>query len=304
MDNEIINESRSSTEITELHQQPVDSQPQPAPVIDIKRSPWRVEVDDDKFFFGSPIIRPQVFPHLGNEDQKRNNRKKMSKLLSGFKRFHKSYFNDNKELFETLRNSQSPKTLLIGCCDSRCDPAIITDCDPGDLFIIRNVANLVAPYDCNHTAGFHGVSAALEFAVKGLNVENIIVMGHNKCGGILALMQGVPKDKFEFIESWMSIAQRAKDKVLKNFADQPIYTQAKACEQASILCSLENLTSYPWITDKLSSGELSINGWYFDFEKGELLGYNPSNSSFEPLVGLVEGDSPCNNEMGAMDLEK
>jgi carbonic anhydrase len=130
------------------------------------------------------------------------------------RRFQKTYFGDNNELYKTLRQGQTPKTLLIGCCDSRVDPAIITDCDPGDLFVVRNVANLVAPY--NPDKSYHGVSAALEFAVKGLKVQNIIIMGHTKCGGIEALMRGIcDSGETEFIGNWMRIAQRAKEKVLK-----------------------------------------------------------------------------------------
>ncbi|KAI8927626.1 carbonic anhydrase [Entophlyctis helioformis] len=206
---------------------------------------------------------------------------RMSKFLSGFKRFHKTYFASNTELFETLKNGQAPKTVLVGCCDSRVDPAILTDCDPGDLFVIRNVANLVAPYKPD--TGFHGVSAALEFAVKALHVENIIVLGHSKCGGIDALMSGV-YSQFEFIAPWMSIAQRAKEKTIKYFGDKPYDVQRRACEHASILQSLENLITYPWIRERLQAGEINMTGWYFDFEKGDLLGYNPDSLGFETLV--------------------
>ncbi|KAJ3019273.1 UNVERIFIED_CONTAM: hypothetical protein HDU68_010740 [Siphonaria sp. JEL0065] len=142
------------------------------------------------------------------------NNKQMSKFLSGFRRFQKTYFGDNSELFDSLKNGQSPKTLLIACCDSRVDPAIITDCEPGDLFVVRNVANLVAPY--NPDKSHHGVSAALEFAVKGLKVNNIIVMGHTKCGGIAALMRGISdSNETEFLGPWMKIAEKARQKVLK-----------------------------------------------------------------------------------------
>ncbi|KAI9207375.1 carbonate dehydratase [Polychytrium aggregatum] len=216
----------------------------------------------------------------------------MNKFLSGFKRFHKNYFCDNIELFDHLRQAQSPKTLLIGCCDSRVDPAIITECDPGDMFVVRNVANLVAPYHPDGVSGFHGVSAAVEFAVKGLKVENIIVMGHTQCGGIKALMQGVSKDEYQFVGQWMSIVQLAKDKTLKNFPDAAPEVQQRACEHASILLSLENLMSYPWVKERLMKNEITINGWYFDFERGELLGYDVENNIFEPLVTFTENDSP------------
>ncbi|KAJ3013645.1 hypothetical protein HKX48_005643 [Thoreauomyces humboldtii] len=208
----------------------------------------------------------------------------MSKFLSGFRRFHKRFFADNTSLFADLQQGQAPKTLLIGCCDSRCDPAIITDCDPGDLFIIRNVANLVPPYIENDT-GVHGTSAAMEFAVKGLKVQSIIVMGHTQCGGIASLLQGEHEhSELEFLGSWMRIAQAARDITMRDFADKEPQVQARACEHASILCSLQNLTTYPWIRDRLAAGEISINGWYFDFTSGDLLAYHPETDSFKTLM--------------------
>ncbi|KAJ3072811.1 hypothetical protein HDU98_002835 [Podochytrium sp. JEL0797] len=211
--------------------------------------------------------------------------KQMAKFLTGFRRFQKTYFGDNSELFDSLKKGQSPKTLLIACCDSRVDPAIVTDCDPGDLFVVRNVANLVAPY--NPDQGHHGVSAALEFAVKGLKVNNIIVMGHTKCGGIAALMRGITdSDETEFLGPWMTIAEKARTKVLKHFSHKDMDTQCRACEHASILLSLENLVSYPWVREKLMNETISIHGWYFDFEDGELLALNPDTLVFEPLVEM------------------
>ncbi|KAJ3282475.1 hypothetical protein HK104_010869 [Borealophlyctis nickersoniae] len=216
----------------------------------------------------------------GSQDLSRTH---MAKFLSGFRRFHQNYFSDHTDLFATLQKGQAPKTLLIGCCDSRCDPAIITDCDPGDLFIVRNIAALVPPYQENEVGGLHGTSAALEFAVKALKVENIIVMGHTICGGIKALLQGAGEG-MEFVHSWVKIGQAAKEKTLKNFPDADERTQQRACEHASILVSLENLISYPWIREALTREELTINGWYFDFERGELLAYMPETNSFEKLI--------------------
>ncbi|KAI9329064.1 carbonate dehydratase [Obelidium mucronatum] len=215
------------------------------------------------------------------------NNKQMSKFLSGFRRFQKTYFGDNSDLYDSLKNGQSPKTLLIACCDSRVDPAIITDCEPGDLFVVRNVANLVAPY--NPDKSHHGVSAALEFAVKGLKVNNIIVMGHTKCGGIAALMRGITdSDETEFLGPWMTIAEKARQKVLKHFGHKEMDIQNRACEHASILLSLENLVSYPWVREKLMNETITIHGWYFDFEDGELLALNPETLVFEPLVEADE----------------
>ncbi|KAJ3346706.1 hypothetical protein HDU91_006968 [Kappamyces sp. JEL0680] len=215
----------------------------------------------------------------------------INKFLKGFQRFHHNYFSENRTLYDTLQNGQAPKTVLIGCCDSRVDPAIITDCDPGDIFVVRNVANLVAPY--SQDAGHHGTASALEYAVKVLKVENIVVLGHSKCGGIAALLSQQTGD-LEFVGPWMSIASKAREKTLKYYGDKPLPAQQKACgkrlgltaEHASIMQSLENLVSYPFIHSRLKDGTLTLNGWYFDFESGDLMAYNPNSSVFEAIADV------------------
>ncbi|KAJ3153557.1 hypothetical protein HDU89_000598 [Geranomyces variabilis] len=226
----------------------------------------------------------------------------MAKYLSGFKRFKRRFFADNTSLFASLQHGQAPKTLLIGCCDSRCDPAIITDCDPGDLFVIRNVSNLVPPYSGAESGALHGTSAAMEFAVKALHVTSIIVLGHTQCGGIHALLKGDVQG-FEFLESWMKIAQGAKDTTLKNFGDREFAVQQRACEHASILTSLQNLTTYPWIASRLASGEINITGWYFDFKSGDLLAFHPDEDAFVSLMdGGGEGMNDGSAASDAVDL--
>ncbi|TPX39208.1 carbonic anhydrase [Synchytrium endobioticum] len=234
-------------------------------------------------------VSPTLMQFRAHRPAVKHGNNDMSKFLSGFKKFQKAFFQTNKDLYSKLAEGQSPKTLLVGCCDSRVDPAMITGCDPGDLFVIRNVANLVAPYAPDR--GHHGVSAALEFAVKVLKVENIVVLGHVQCGGIRALMTMKPDDQsFEFIAPWMSIAERAREKSVKVFGDKDLETQCRYCELASILVSLENLMTYPWVKERLMSGDLMLNGWYFDFVTGQLIAYNPASNEFETLG--VEPDSP------------
>jgi len=204
-------------------------------------------------------------------------------LISGFKRFQENYFKSDDALYEELSKGQRPKVLVIGCCDSRVDPAIITDCRPGDLFVVRNMANLVPPYepDTHH----HGVSAAVEYAVRCLKVEHLIVLGHSHCGGIDILMgEGDDSINGEFIGRWMSIAQPAKDAIQKQLSHKPIDIQRKACEEASILISLENLLSFPWVARCVEAGQLALHGWYFDLEAGQLLGYHPDTGVFEKLA--------------------
>lgn len=208
--------------------------------------------------------------------------KDIQRFVAGFRDFQKDYFGPESSLFEPLKRGQSPKTMIIGCSDSRVDPAILTNCAPGDIFVVRNVANLAPP--CEESAGLHGVSAALEFAVCHLDVQHIIVLGHSQCGGINALMAGTCGRKADgFISNWMSIAKPARDKVLAELPEKDPKLQQRAAEQAAILLSLENLHSFPWIDQRATAGALSLHGWYFDLATGELLEYRPISGLFQKI---------------------
>jgi carbonic anhydrase len=209
----------------------------------------------------------------------------IEKFIRGFQRFQKRYLSE-PETFNSLREGQHPGTLVIGCCDSRVDPALLTGCAPGELFVIRNVANLVPP--CTPDAP-PGVSSAIEFAVCGLEVSRIIVLGHAKCGGIRALM--TPRrltDETDFVGRWMRIADPVRQSVLQELHHKSADAQYKACELASILHSVENLLSYPWIKRRVEEGSLVLHGWYFDIDRGELLAYSPRRQEFLPLVGALD----------------
>jgi len=201
------------------------------------------------------------------------------KLLDGFKRFKQNYFGNDKQLYASMKEGQPAKILMVACCDSRVDPAILTDCDPGDLFTVRNVANLVPP--CEEDQHHHGTSSAIEFAVKGLQVESIIIMGHANCGGIKGLWESENLDDSQFIHRWVSIAQEAKEWVKVNHADKPNALQLKACEQRAVLVSLQNLMGFDFVRERVEQGTLKLHGWYFDLAAGELLCYNPETDQFE-----------------------
>jgi len=208
----------------------------------------------------------------------------IARFIAGFKRFQQSYFCDEQQLFEQLKTGQQPRVLVIACSDSRVDPAILTDCAPGDLFVVRNIANLVPPYEPDATT-HHGVSAALEYAVKHLEVEHVIVMGHGGCGGIHALLHpGRAEQGSEFIGPWVDIAARAREQVYRAMPEADETTRQQACEEAAILVSLENLLSFPWLKAAVDDGRLALHGWYFDLKRGALLSYLPQTGSFEPLV--------------------
>ncbi len=206
----------------------------------------------------------------------------LEKFVQGFSRFQQQYFSDTHSLYDSLRAGQRPRTLLIGCCDSRVDPMLLTGSDPGDLFVVRNIANLVPP--CTPTAP-PGVSSAIEFAVCNLEVERVIVLGHARCGGIRALMG--PRTKLadtDFVGQWMRIAEPVAHKVKHDLAHRSSDEQHKACELASILHSLDNLLTYPWIRQRVEAGQLKLHGWYFDIESGALMAYSARQQQFLPLV--------------------
>ncbi len=155
---------------------------------------------------------------------------------------------------------------------------------PGDIFVVRNVANLVPPY--RNGAEMPGIRADIEFAVKSLNVEHIIILGHSGCGGIRALMdgEGITEHHYEFIGTWVSIARAARERVLRELAGESAAVQTRACEHWAISLSLDNLMSFPWIRERVETGTLALHGWYFDIDAGELLAYSPQTASFAPLV--------------------
>ena len=217
----------------------------------------------------------------------------INELLQGFQRFRVKSFEPNRELFNRLAmQGQTPRTLLVGCSDSRVDPAILTDSAPGDLFVVRNVANLVPPHET--TGRYHGTSAALEFAVCNLKVHNIIILGHSRCGGIRALLEGYGEnDEGEgFIAPWVKIAASARDEVLQRWPDASNEFKQRACERAGIRASLTNLMTFPFIRQRVEQGQLKLYGWYYDLENGELMQYDSEKDRFYDLYfGLMPADA-------------
>jgi carbonic anhydrase len=204
-------------------------------------------------------------------------------LVEGFQRFREQHFERNDSLYQQLvTDGQTPKTLVVACCDSRVDPALVLDCAPGDLFVIRNVANLVPPSE--NRAGHHGTTAAIEYAIRILAVEHIIVFGHAQCGGINTLVRsGGVNNPDSYIEDWMYLAESARASVMAEMPDAPLKEQLHACEQKAILVSLENLMTFPWVKERVESGALALHGWYFDIEHGQLLRFNAATKHFEAL---------------------
>jgi carbonic anhydrase len=189
------------------------------------------------------------------------------KLLEGYRRFKRGYFSENKEKIRELAKNQTPSYVLITCCDARLEPSLIFDTEPGDLFVIRNVANLVPPYE--EQGSYHGTSAALQFAITVLEVPEIIVLGHSRCGGIRTLVdQGDKLDKTSFIGKWISIVAPVVQLADRSQLDDPqVYNR---CEQAAVGYSLCNLMSFPWIASRVREGKLKLTGWHYNIYTGAL----------------------------------
>lgn len=203
----------------------------------------------------------------------------MSQLLDGHRRFRADIWPERRVAYELLAEAgQSPVAAVIACADSRVDPSAIFGAAPGQLFVLRNVANLVPPYQPD--AAYHGTSAGLEFAVKSLQVPIIVVLGHHQCGGVRALMQGGAGSLNDFVLPWMEIAARARGRVLA--CDLPEADQLTACEHETVKVALENLMSFPWIADPVRAGELLLMGAYYGIATGllELLGPDGSFAAF------------------------
>jgi carbonic anhydrase len=203
----------------------------------------------------------------------------MGPLLAGYRRFREKGWPEQRPVFESLADTgQRPKVLVISCVDSRVDPAVIFDAAPGEMLTVRNVANLVPPYAPD--IAYHGTSAALEFGVRVLAVAHVVVLGHELCGGVNALLEGAPDTARDFVAPWMSMAESARERALR--CASPGERQ-QCCEQDVIKVSLGNLMSFPWIAAPVASGRLALHGAWFSIRTGELMVLR-SDGSFTPAL--------------------
>jgi carbonic anhydrase len=191
----------------------------------------------------------------------------MDALIAGYRRFREDTWPQQRARFEALAaQGQRPHTMVIACSDSRVDPQMIFSAGPGELFVLRNVANLVPPYMPD--AAFHGTSAAVEFAVRVLQVGRIVVMGHALCGGIRALLDGAPPEARDFVAGWMGIAARARAVALS--CDVP-EMRAEVAEHEAVRIALTNLMTFPWVASAVAAGRLALHGAHFGVATGRLV---------------------------------
>jgi len=195
-------------------------------------------------------------------------------LLLRLRRFHSNYFPLHQQRFQDLvAQGQHPKTLFIGCSDSRLVPYLLTGAGPGELFIVRNVGALVPPYDGSH--GLHGTMAAIEYAVLNLHVERVIVCGHSHCGAIRAAYEGVPEEA-RALQAWLKLAQEAL---------LPVQSSPEALlrtEQRSVVLQLERLMDYPMVRREVEAGRLTLHGWHYVIEDGEIHVFDAQQAGFVP----------------------
>lgn len=205
-------------------------------------------------------------------------------LLDGHANFMSGRYAREKERIRDLAASgQKPTTLIIACCDSRAAPEMIFDAGPGELFVLRNVANLVPTYQPD--GGQHGTSAAIEFAIKGLGIANIVVMGHGRCGGISAALDPnmKPLDSGDFIGKWMSMLGELPSQLGQNTLMTPAERQT-AMERISIRNSIRNLRTFPYVAKLEDDGKLAVHGAWFDISSGELWIMDNNGDFIRPVI--------------------
>lgn len=203
-------------------------------------------------------------------------------LIQGFHNFKEEYFLREREFFSALVHGQSPKTLVIACCDSRVDPAILMGCRPGDLFVVRSIAAIVPNEE---QAGEHdAVVSAAEYGVKHLDIRNIIVMGHSNCGGIHGLLHPSTVAKERYISRWLCLAHPVLEELEHEDPDEPAPIRARRCEEGAVLMSIDNLLSYDWIKSRVDAGTLELHALYYDMADGMMNVWNPVKEDFEPAT--------------------
>nr|WP_183753260.1 carbonic anhydrase [Pseudochelatococcus contaminans] len=214
------------------------------------------------------------------------------KLSEGYLSFINGRFSNERSRYETLASSgQKPEIMVISCVDSRVSPEVIFDASPGELLVVRNVANLVPGYESGSDSQ-HGTSAALEFGVLALKVRHIIVLGHESCGGIRAFAdESKPLSASDFIGNWMSQIAPAAESIEKS-EGLDLTAFLRRLELASVELSLKNLMTFPFVAAAVARGDTALHGAYFGIRNGQLLIHNPDTGAFEPPSGMPERVSP------------
>jgi carbonic anhydrase len=213
----------------------------------------------------------------------------MKKLLEGLQKFRTGYFNSHRALFEELSHGQHPRILFIACSDSRVDPNLITQADVGDLFVIRNAGNIIPPYG----AANGGEGASIEYAIEALGIEQVIVCGHSHCGAMKGLLKlNTLQEKMPLVYDWLKHAEATRRLVKENYSHYEGEELIEITVAENVLTQLENLQTYPIIRSKLRNGKLSLHGWIYRIEAGEVLAYDGILHDFVPPQSRLPSPEP------------
>lgn len=205
----------------------------------------------------------------------------MKKLISGLHAFQTRHFSVQRPLFESLARGQTPEALFITCSDSRIDPNLLTQSQPGELFILRNAGNLVPPYR-GHDGG--GATATIEYAVTALKVKHIIICGHSLCGAMQALLEPGSLEGLPTMANWLGNADATAEIMRTNFRDLPPEKRLLTTVEQNVLVQLDNLRTQPSVAARLRRGDLELHAWVYEIEQGAVTSYNPDTNKFVPLL--------------------
>lgn len=203
----------------------------------------------------------------------------MQKLIDGFHKFHAEIYGPRRDFFEALADGQRPETLFITCSDSRINPNLLTQTDPGELFILRNAGNIVPAY----APGGSGEAATIEFAVQHLGVQHIVVCGHTQCGAMKALLQPDLLDGSPAVSAWLQHGEAARRHVVDNYKHLSGEALATIMVEENVLSQFESLRTHPAVRTRLARGELTLHGWVYKMESGEAFQFTEASGQFEPL---------------------
>lgn len=215
----------------------------------------------------------------------------MNDIVNRAVKFMEEDYLEHKELFESLAKKQTPHTLFIGCADSRVVPNLITNTLPGELFVVRNIANIVPHYRTNEE--FLATTSAIEYALNILNITHIIVCGHSNCGGCRAIFEEEKLKDTPTVKRWLNLIDDIKNSVLE-LGELSITKRSWITERLNIVNSVKNLYTFPKVLDKVSSGELKIYGWHYIIETGELYNYDDRDKKFKLLEKNIDYDKIFN----------
>lgn len=208
----------------------------------------------------------------------------MQKVISGIARFKSSSFEERRKLFADLANGQSPELLFITCSDSRIDPNMVTQAEPGDLFIIRNAGNIVPP----HTKSAGGNTASIEFAVAALGVEHIVVCGHTDCGAMKGALNPAALEGLPHVQEWLDHS-RAAVEIVRARHGQATSEELSHVTEENVLLQLQHLKTHPAVASRLGTGQIELHGWVYDIKHGTVNAYDEEKKSFVPVEERYAG---------------